>query len=56
MPNEAKELEAVKKHLQDAAIYNMEPEIVWAAVKIAKEKPKEDFHQIFREARDEWDI
>jgi len=56
MPNEAKELQAVKKHLEDAAIYNMESEMVWAAVKIAKEKPKEDFHQIFKEARDEWDI
>ena len=56
MPNEAKELEAVKKHLEDAAIFNMESEIVWSAVKIAKENPKEDFHKIFREARDEWDI
>ena len=56
MPNEAKELKAVKKHLEDAAVYNMESEIVWSAVKIAKENPKEDFHVIFKEARDEWDI
>mgnify|MGYP000093082575 FL=1 len=56
MPNEAKELRAVKKHLEDAAIYNMEPEIVWSAVKIAKETPKEDFHVIFEQARHEWDI
>ena len=56
MPNEIKELQAVKKYLEDAAIHNMEPEVVWAAVKIAKRKPKQDFHQIFKEARDEWDI
>ena len=56
MPNEVKELEAVKKHLEEAAVFNMESEIVWSAVKIAKQNPKEDFHVIFKEARDEWDI
>ena len=56
MPNEAKELKAVKKHLEDAAVYNMESEVVWSAVKIAKANPKEDFHVILKEARHEWDI
>jgi hypothetical protein len=56
MPDAVKELKAVRKHLEDVAIYNMESEVVWAAVRIAKEKPKEDFHQIFKEARDEWDV
>jgi hypothetical protein len=56
MPNERKELTTVHKSLELAAEYRLEAEIVWSAVKIAKERPKEDFHQIFAEALCDWDL
>ncbi len=56
MPNEHKEIITVGKTLELASQHRLEPEVVWSAVKIAKEEPKKDFHQIFEEAMDEWDI
>ena len=56
MPNEHKELDTVGKALELASQYRLEPEVVWSAVKIAKENPKRDFHQIFKDAKSEWDI
>jgi hypothetical protein len=56
MPNEHKEIVTVSKTLELASQYRLEPEVVWSAVKIAKENPKRDFHQIFEDAKIEWDI
>ena len=50
------DLKIIHKHLEDAEEYNLEPEVVWSAIKFAQAHPKATILEVMDAACLEWDV
>ena len=62
LKHERKEIEAeldlkiVAKHLEYATEYNLEPEVVWSAIKYAQANPKAEMLEVMHYGCGDWDV
>ena len=62
LKHERKEIEAeldlkiVAKHLEYAAGYNLESEVIWSAIKYAQANPKAEMLEVMDYGCAEWDV
>ena len=54
--NDELDLKIIHKHLEYAEEHNLEPEVVWSAIKFAQRHPKEGVLAVMNAACLEWDV
>ena len=50
------DLKIVAKHLEYAGEYNLEPEVVWSAIKYAQANPKAEMLEVMDYGCADWDV
>ena len=50
------DLKIVAKHLEYAREYNLEPEVVWSAIRYAQANPKAEMLEVMHVGCEEWDV
>ena len=50
------DLKIVAKHLEYAREYNLEPEVVWSAIKYAQANPKAEVLEVMHYGCADWDV
>jgi|LULG01.1.fsa_nt_gb hypothetical protein len=50
------DLKVVARHLEYAREYNLEPEMVWSAIKYAQANPKAEMLEVMHYGCEDWDV
>ena len=50
------DLKVVAKHLEYAREYNLEPEVVWSAIRYAQANPKAEILEVMHYGCEDWDV
>ena len=50
------DLKIVAKHLEYAREYNLEPEVIWSAIRYAQENPKAEILEVMNHGCKDWDV